>query len=75
MYKVLFTSDYEIHGSGMGSPRYLTVRESGPDHDRTFTIEVYINNVSRGTGQGKNKKDAEQAAAEQALCSLGILPS
>jgi ribonuclease-3 len=64
-----------VQASGMGVPRYLTVRESGPDHDRTFTIEVYIGNVSRGTGQGKNKKDAEQAAAEQALRYLGVLPS
>ncbi len=64
-----------VQASGLGVPRYLTVRESGPDHDRTFTIEVYVGNVSRGVGHGKNKKDAEQAAAEQALRKLGMLPS
>jgi ribonuclease-3 len=64
-----------VQASGMGVPRYLTTRESGPDHDRTFTIEVYVGNVSRGVGQGKNKKDAEQAAAERALRSMGVLPS
>lgn len=64
-----------VQASGMGVPRYHTVEEVGPDHDRTFTIEVYIGSVPRGEGQGKNKKDAEQAAAEQALRSLGVLPS
>lgn len=64
-----------VQATGDGVPRYHTVREAGPDHDRTFTIEVYVGNVPRGVGRGKNKKDAEQAAAEQALRSMGILPS
>jgi ribonuclease-3 len=55
---------------GIGSPRYVTTNEAGPDHDRTFTIDVYVGNVSYGTGFGKNKKDAEQAAAEKALQRL-----
>ena len=54
-------------GSGLGVPRYLTLKEEGPDHDRTFTIEVYLDNTPYGVGMGKNKKDAEQAAAEEAL--------
>jgi ribonuclease-3 len=58
---------------GVGVPRYITVGESGPDHDRTFTVEVFIGKVSYGTGSGKNKKDAEQAAAEQALQQLNGL--
>ena len=60
--------------SGLGIPRYLTMHETGPDHDRTFTIEVYLGNVSHGVGKGKNKKDAEQAAAEQGLQQLGVIP-
>jgi len=55
---------------GIGPPRYTTTNEEGPDHDRTFTIEVFIGNVSYGAGFGKNKKDAEQAAAEKALQRL-----
>ena len=55
---------------GHGVPRYLTIKEEGPDHDRTFTIEVYIDNEPYGVGMGKNKKDAEQAAAEKALQKL-----
>ena len=55
---------------GLGSPRYVTVRQEGPDHDRTFTIEVLVGNIPYGKGTGKNKKDAEQAAAEQTLQML-----
>ncbi|MFI5251514.1 MAG: ribonuclease III [Bacteroidota bacterium] len=54
-------------GVGFGVPRYVTVHEEGPDHDRTFTIEVYLEYKPYGVGMGKNKKDAEQAAAEEAL--------
>ncbi|HLP16428.1 MAG TPA: ribonuclease III [Bacteroidota bacterium] len=55
---------------GNGIPRYSLVKEEGPDHDRTFTIQVLIQNTPLGTGVGKNKKEAEQAAAEQALQAL-----
>jgi ribonuclease-3 len=55
---------------GLGIPRYTTVKEEGPDHDRTFTVEVLLNNKRRGTGSGKNKKEAEQAAAARALRDL-----
>lgn len=55
---------------GLGIPRYTIVKEEGPDHDRTFTVEVMINNGERGSGVGKNKKEAEQAAAFQALRAI-----
>jgi ribonuclease-3 len=55
---------------GLGIPRYAIVREEGPDHDRTFTIDVLLGNVRQGTGTGKNKKEAEQAAACQAMEQL-----
>ncbi len=51
----------------LGVPRYTILREDGPDHDRRFTIEVFLGAESLGTGTGKSKKDAEQAAAAQAL--------
>ena len=57
---------------GFGVPRYLIVQEEGPDHDRTFTIDVFLHNERRGTGTGKNKKEAEQAAASEALAQLGL---
>lgn len=58
---------------GMGVPRYTTVGEKGPDHDRTFTVAVQIGGEQYGSGSGKNKKDAEQEAARTALKSLGVV--
>jgi ribonuclease III len=55
---------------GLGVPRYVIAKEEGPDHDRTFTIDVLLRSVRKGSGSGKNKKDAEQAAARQALANL-----
>mgnify|MGYP001585535528 CR=1 FL=1 len=52
---------------GYGVPRYIILSEAGPDHDRTFTVEVHVGNKITGIGVGKNKKDAEQAAAAHAL--------
>ena len=56
--------------NGLGVPRYIIVKEEGPDHDRTFTVDVALDNQKRGSGSGKNKKEAEQAAASQALESF-----
>ncbi len=58
---------------GKGIPRYQTLKEEGPDHDRTFTIQVLVGNDPFGIGIGKNKKEAEQAAAEIAIGKLQIL--
>jgi len=52
---------------GFGVPRYLIIKQDGPDHDRTFTVEVHLRNEKYGMGTGKNKKEAEQAAAGEAL--------
>lgn len=51
-------------------PKYSLVKKTGPDHDRTFWIEVKVKNESYGPGQGKNKKEAEQRAAGLAFESL-----
>ena len=48
-------------------PTYHVVAESGPDHDRTFTAEVRLAARTLGKGSGKSKKQAEQAAARDAL--------
>ncbi len=55
---------------GKGIPRYQTLKEEGPDHDRTFTIQVMVGSDAMGIGIGKNKKEAEQAAAEEAVAKL-----
>ena len=44
-------------------PKYAVVKKTGPDHNRTFWIEVIVNGTSYGPGKGKNKKEAEQEAA------------
>ena len=47
--------------------RYELVGETGPDHNKTFTVEVLLNGESIGCGSGRSKKEAEQAAARAAL--------
>lgn len=49
---------------------YELVKEEGMDHDKTFTMQVKINGKSKGTGVGKNKKEAAQRAAKEALESM-----
>jgi ribonuclease III len=56
--------------NGHGIPRYVIAGENGPDHDRTFTAEVYFGSSLIGSGSGKNKKEAEQAAAAQAMAHI-----
>ena len=51
---------------------YAVVAESGPDHDKRFEVEVYLNSNAIGYGKGKSKKIAEQQAAKQALELMGV---
>lgn len=53
------------------TPIYKTIRETGPDHDKHFTVEVSVGNKIYGEGEGKSKQDAEQAAAAKALEKKG----
>lgn len=50
---------------------YAVSGESGPDHDKQFTVEVRLNSNVIGEGVGHSKKAAEQAAAKQALLLMG----
>lgn len=49
------------------APGYRLVSEEGPDHDKTFTVEVIVNDTVLGKGTGKSKKEAETEAARFAL--------
>jgi ribonuclease-3 len=49
------------------SPVYRIISQTGPDHDKRFEVEVMLSGESYGIGMGKNKKEAEQRAAEKAL--------
>ncbi len=51
---------------------YILVDESGPDHNKLFTVEVHLNSNVIGSGVGRSKKQAEQLAAKQALQLMGI---
>ncbi len=49
------------------TPSYKTIKETGPDHDKKFTVGVYVGKELISTGEGKSKQDAEQNAAKEAL--------
>ncbi len=49
------------------TPAYRVMSEEGPDHDKTFTVGVYVNDKLRGQGNGPSKQAAQQKAAEAAL--------
>ena len=51
---------------------YVLVSETGPDHDKCFTVEVHLNSNVIGRGVGGSKKKAEQNAANEALELMGI---
>ena len=53
------------------SVTYTLIDETGPDHDKLFTVEVHLNSNIIGRGSGKSKKQAEQMAACQALELMG----
>ena len=55
-------------------PCYEVVRESGPDHDKTFCVVVKVGRQTLGEGTGSSKKDAEQKAARMALSTLDEHP-
>lgn len=56
-----------LQSFGWGMPRYDIVEELGPDHQKRFTIDVFVQAKKMGSGTGKSKKEAEQRAAKKAL--------
>jgi len=66
-----------LQGLGLSQPSYALVQEAGPEHSKTFTVEVRLNSPASksearfvGRAQGSTKKTAEQEAARQLLASL-----
>lgn len=53
------------------TPTYNTLKEEGPDHDKKFTVGVYVGDEMVAQGEGKSKQEAEQEAAEHALREKG----
>ncbi|OGC23565.1 ribonuclease III [candidate division WOR-1 bacterium RIFOXYC2_FULL_37_10] len=54
-------------------PQYKVLNETGPKHEKQFVIGVRIKGSIMGQGEGMNKKDAEQKAAEKALNQLNSM--
>lgn len=59
-----------LQGRGQAPAEYRLAGESGPDHQKTFQIEVWINGECLARGEGSTKKEAEQQAARSALEQL-----
>jgi ribonuclease-3 len=55
---------------GLGTPVYRLLSEDGPAHARSFAVEVVLKGRSLANGEGSNRKEAEQAAAERALAEI-----
>jgi len=49
------------------SPAYKIIKEEGPDHSKSYTIGVYLDEKLLAEGTGPSKQEAEKAAARQAL--------
>jgi ribonuclease III len=49
------------------APQYEVTSESGPDHDKKFSVTVKVNGLELARGEGRNKKQAEQEAAKAAI--------
>ena len=62
-----------VQGNFKSHLQYRTRAEEGPDHEKLFTMEVLASGKVLGSGQGRNKKEAEQSAACDALVRLGLL--
>lgn len=53
------------------TPRYIVLKEWGPDHAKNFEIGVFLGDEQAGTGTGVSKQEAQQSAAEDALQKMG----
>ena len=62
----------EIQAEFRDEVKYRVVDESGPAHDRLFSVEVTFNGLVLGKGSGKSKKAAEEAAAKDALSKRSV---
>ncbi len=59
-------------GRGYGPPLYQTVSDSGPDHDKSFEVEVIVDGRAYGRGSGHSKQAAAKIAARQALDAVEL---
>ena len=62
-----------VQGKTKQSIEYKLVSESGPDHNKTFVMCVLLDSEETERGEGRTKKDAQQAAAKNVLKRLGVI--
>ena len=62
----------EMQAEHRDSVKYVVIKETGPAHDRTFTVNVMFNGIVLATGVGKSKKAAEEDAARNALAKRSV---
>lgn len=60
------------HEKGLPAPRYVEIGREGAEHNPVFHMQVEIDGTEAQTGSGRNKKMAEQNAAEKMLAFLGV---
>ena len=63
-----------VQSQGDKTPVYRLIESSGPDHDKSFVVGVYVDNNLLGQGQGPSKQIAQKAAAEAALKKINLGP-
>lgn len=68
-YKTQLQEILQRHGNV--KIEYILQKEEGPEHDKSFTIDLFFNGRKIGEGTGKSKKQAEQEAAHQAILNGG----
>jgi ribonuclease-3 len=61
-------------GLGLSLPEYRVVDEYGPDHEKSFVVEVFWNGQPFAYGRGPSKREAQRKGAKEALRKLGRLP-
>lgn len=61
-----------VQGRGLPTPVYTVIERTGPDHAPSFTVEVTVDAIDAGRGEGRTKRDAEQLAAASVLRREGV---
>ena len=66
-YKTALQELLQSEGASAADIQYVDAGETGPDHDKVFTVRLMINGRQEAEGKGKSKKQAQQEAARDAL--------
>lgn len=61
-----------VQGKGLATPKYVITQRRGPDHDSVFAVEVKLEEINPGRGEGRTRRDAEQEAAQAVLVREGV---